>query len=721
VSDTSRSNDHANLATTLIRSGWLIALAVGLFAAAAFWLSIRSRPSYEARTTIRLNPSGETGMAAMLQPQALSGRIVLMDDELEVLRSRSLAEAVLDRARRGNGNLSFLEGLDDEHAPEALLAAVNVTPIRKSQLIELKIRAPRASEARDLVNLYAAIYQERNRQETRSEIRKTKEFLQEQVDLVMRRLELTEDALKDYRTSMRVADLREDTESTVSKMAEFRADYNRVRADLQAGEDRLRYLRDRLAERRATLVVDVQNVDDGLVESMRQDLGRLEGARSRLLAQGLSPDHEKMREVEAQTRRIRERLEAAANAAAGNQGTYGDPVGESQALAKEITALEGDVLTLRSRSEALARVVGGYDKDLRELPTVALQLARLERNRAADEKILAMLAERLEEARIREAGLLGQVTIVDPATVPLDPVSPRPLRDTVMGLLAGLLVGVALALTRSRLDDRLENLEEMERFLGAKPLGVLPRIQPQGEGPTRGRLLLTDNGWLPAYESYRKVWTNLRFAVVDEGCRTLCVTSPIPSEGKSLTSVNLALVASARESRVLLVDADLRRPNLHRLLGLSNSCGLTDVLMGSVPLETALTRTRFGGLDLLCSGPLPSNPGDLLGSQAMAKLVERLRGMYDIVIIDTPPVIPFSDAIEIGRRVEGIVLVARMGVTGRRLLRAAMDTISGSSTRVLGVIANDYKRAGKRGLLTRGYDYHYANPEYDSKPKKRAA
>jgi capsular exopolysaccharide synthesis family protein len=172
---------------------------------------------------------------------------------------------------------------------------------------------------------------------------------------------------------------------------------------------------------------------------------------------------------------------------------------------------------------------------------------------------------------------------------------------------------------------------------------------------------------------------------------------------------------------VLLVDADLRRPNLHRLLGLSNSCGLTDVLMGSVPLETAITRTRFGGLDLLSSGPLPSNPGDLLGSQAMAKLVERLQEMYDIVIVDTPPVIPFTDALEIGRRVEGIVLVARMGVTGRRLLRAAMDTISSSSTRVLGVIANDYKRAGKRGLLTRGYDYHYANPEYDSKPKKRAA
>jgi capsular exopolysaccharide synthesis family protein len=660
-------------------------------------------------------------MAAVLQPQALIGRVVLMDDELEILRSRSLAEAVLDRARRGNEALSFLEGLDDQGAPEALLTAVSVTPIRKSQLLELKVRAPRATEARDLVNLYAAIYQERNRQETRNEIRKTKEFLQEQVDLIMRRLELTEVALKDYRTSMRVADLREDTQSTVSKMAEFRADYNHVRADLQAGEDRLLYLRDRLAERRATLVVDVQNVDDGLVESMRQDLGRLEGARSRLLTQGLSPDHEKMKEVETQSRRIRDRLERTANAANRNQGTYGDPVGESQALAREITALEGDVLTLRSRGEALARVVGGYDKDLRELPTVALQLARLERNRTADEKVLAMLGDRLEESRIREAGLLGQVTIVDPATVPLGPVSPRPIRDTFMGFLAGLLVGLAVALLRSRLDDRLVSLDEVERFLGAKPLGVLPRIQPQGVGGKKSQLLLTDNGWLPGYESYRKAWANLRFAVVDEGCRTLCVTSPIPSEGKSLTSANLALVASAHESRVLLVDADLRRPIQHRLFGLSNSRGLTDVLTGSIPLESAVSRTRFSGLDLLSSGSLPPNPGDLLGSKAMAKLVERLRGMYDIVILDTPPALPFSDALEVGRRVEGIVLVARMGMTRRHLLRAALETISSSSTRVLGVVANDYKRAGKRGLLTRGYDYHYADPEYNSESKKRAA
>jgi len=660
-------------------------------------------------------------MAALLQPQAIGSRLVLMDDELEVLRSRSLAEAVLDRASRGNRALSFLEGLDDEHAPIALLTAISVTPIRKSQLIELRIRAPRAAEARDLVNLYAATYQERNRQETRSEIRKTKEFLQEQVNLVMKRLELTEEALKDYRTNTRVADLRDGTESTVSKMAEFRADYNRVRADLQAGEDRLSYLRDRLAERQATLVVDVQNVDDGLVESLRQDLGGLEAAQSRLLAQGLSPEHEKMKEVEAQLGRIRERLEETATAAARNPGTYGDPVGESQALAREITKLEGDVLTLRSRGEALSRVVGGYDKDLRELPTVALQLARLERDRTADEKILAMLGGRLEEARIREAGLLGQVTIVDPATVPLSPVSPRPVRDTALGLLAGLLVGLAVALLRSRLDDRIVRIDEFERFLGGKPLGVLPRIQPQGEGAKKSRLLLSEEGWGPAYESYRKVWTNLRFAVVDEGCRTLCVTSPIQSEGKSLTSANLALVASAREGRVLLVDGDLRRPALHRLFGLSNTRGLTDVLTGSVPLEDAVCRTRIDRLDLLASGPLPPNPGDLLGSQAMAKLVERLRGMYDTVILDTPPVIPFTDALEIGRRMDGIIVVARMGVTGRHLLRAAMDIIGSSPLRFLGLIANDYKRAGRRDLLGRGYDYQYANPEYHPESRKRVA
>ena len=696
----------------LVRGWWLIALSVILFSGTAYYLSARSTSVYKASTTIRLNPNARSGIGAISTPFSVFSNATLLDDELEVLRSRSLTEAVFERARIEGETLKLLENIQHEKHVRVLQASLTVTPVRKSQLIQITVKAPEAREAYYLANLYADLYRERNQQEARSEISETKEFLREQLGLVKSRLEITEEALKKFQTTTRVVDLAEGTQSTVAKYEEFKAEYNRVQADLFAAEELLKYQRNRLTTRQAEFVAEVQTVTPALLEALREDLGQLETIQSRLLTEGLSPSHEKVAEIEGRASSIRQFLKKAATTILSSTFLLADPVAESQAIAEEIAKLEFEELRLRSKSEALEQIVGGYDQKLEDLPSVALQLSRLDRTRKIDEKIFSMLMEKLEEARIREAGVLGQATIVDRAVVPLTPIAPRPLRDTGIGLLAGLLVGFSAAFLRRRFNNRVEDLEEIQELFGRAPLGTVPHLRSLDKGDEEPCLVVTRDGYQPASEAYRRIAMNLSFAKVDGTLKTMCVTSAVAAEGKSLTAANLSLLLRLNEKSVLLIDADFHRPTLHKLFKTTHQNGLSDVLTSRIKPDQAILKTDFRGLELLPCGSLPPNPGELLSSQAMSKLINELADRYDFVVFDTPPFLPLSDALAVSRKTDGAILVSRMGYSRRNTLREAMQVAEQSQLQILGVVANDYRRPGLRGYPSSyGYDYGY---EYGS-------
>ncbi|WP_244930167.1 polysaccharide biosynthesis tyrosine autokinase [Nocardioides sp. W7] len=297
-----------------------------------------------------------------------------------------------------------------------------------------------------------------------------------------------------------------------------------------------------------------------------------------------------------------------------------------------------------------------------------------------------------------------KATIVDPATLPGSPYSPQPVRNLALGLLLGLLLGIGLAVLREFLDTTVKTPEDLTSRTHAPLLGGIA-YDPN----TREHPLVTDlQSHAPRVEAFRVLRTNIQFVDVDQQSKVFVVTSAVPEEGKTTTAVNLAITLAQTGGRTLLVECDLRRPKATAALGLDNAVGVTTILVGKVSLGDALQRHEATGLDVLGSGAIPPNPAELLQSRAMAEMLASLRGDYDHVIIDAPPLLPVTDAALLASQADGAVVVVRWGKTTRDQFGSALERLDQVGARPLGVVLNMVPSHRKSSGYGYGYGYGYA-------------
>ena len=305
-------------------------------------------------------------------------------------------------------------------------------------------------------------------------------------------------------------------------------------------------------------------------------------------------------------------------------------------------------------------------------------------------------------AKLEQRPATSQVAITTtiPPGLPSSPVSPDPQRNALIGAVIGLLLGLGGALAREALDARVRDSAEIEKLTGVTLLGSIPKehagdVLPAMTRPRSGRA-----------EAYRHVRTNLEFTSADGMPRSIVVTSPAPGEGKSTTAANLAVVAARSGRNVVLVDADLRKPTVARNFGVQASIGLSDVLSGRWRWQEALIPVEGENLHILASGSIPRFPSELVGSSRMAEVIQELEAAFDFVIIDSPPVLPVSDALVIGVNVDGVVLVARMVETRRAALKRAVDAVGKVNANLLGVVGNAVVKQEEKAY-GEGYGYAY--------------
>ena len=294
-----------------------------------------------------------------------------------------------------------------------------------------------------------------------------------------------------------------------------------------------------------------------------------------------------------------------------------------------------------------------------------------------------------------------KATITDSARFDGSPVSPRTGLDLAVAGVIGLLLGCALALLRDVTDTSVKTIEDIEQ------IGAAPVMAHVGSDPSVSRApLLTDaRAHLPRAEAFRVLRTNLQFLDPDAPPRSFLITSAVSGEGKSSTAANLAITLAQAGKRVLLVDGDLRRPGIATMLGLEGAVGLTTVLVGRSDLEASIQVHRDSGVHVLTAGPVPPNPSEILQSQATRDLLHRLRVMYDLVIIDAPPLLPVADAAITAAQVDGAIVVVRHGRTGRDQLRHAIERLDQVGARTFGMVVNMTPRRRRRGFY--GYEYGY--------------
>ncbi len=421
------------------------------------------------------------------------------------------------------------------------------------------------------------------------------------------------------------------------------------------------------------------------------------------------------------------------------QGRIADLETQLANLLPKLTEAHPEIIRLKELQAQL-------QEQLKVLPEAELEYARLDREMHINEKTYGTLRERLEEARITEAEKISNASIIERARLPLAPLGAPKRFGVVVGAILGLLLGCVFAFVVETLDTSIGTIEDVETLLKVPVLAVIPHVGLHEEeeakhqkSPRRRWTMFwkrkqmskdkqerEDRAMLPAHfqphsitaEAYRILRTNLKLLPEQ---KVILVTSAGPGEGKTSIASNLAVVAAQSGARTVLVAADLRRPQLAHIFGLPHNEGLTEVLLGTLPLDRVLRGLsdfilgKFGfdetvkhpylaNLFILTSGRLPENPAELIGSKAMQALLMTLRQKFDVVIIDSPPLLPVTDSLLLAPKVDGVALVYQVGRISRAALLRAKIQLESVGTKILGVVLNHVQPE----VQTDPHYYYYA-------------
>jgi capsular exopolysaccharide synthesis family protein len=345
------------------------------------------------------------------------------------------------------------------------------------------------------------------------------------------------------------------------------------------------------------------------------------------------------------------------------------------------------------------RSIGKQIKQLRGTPGTGSQQAALVNQQA-------VLSEQLTQMQVNSSEETSGLVLVTPAQAPKSPSSPKPTEDGLLGLAAGLILGLGAAFLRESLDDAVASKETAEEFGGATVLAAVPMVNSWKK---RDRPLVVSlaRPMSPAAEAYRSLRTSLQFARQERDLRTILVTSPAAAEGKTSTLSNLGAMFAQAGQRVVLVSCDLRKPRLGQFFGVDEREGLTTAILGEQPVEEVIQAVPGDdNLWLLGSGQMPPNPAELLNGRRIQEVFSTLRGLFDLVLIDSPPVLPVTDAVILAKDADATVLVVAAGQTSRGDLQRAAEKLAQVNARVVGLVLNETSRQG--GGYGYGYQYGYA-------------
>jgi capsular exopolysaccharide synthesis family protein len=386
------------------------------------------------------------------------------------------------------------------------------------------------------------------------------------------------------------------------------------------------------------------------------------------------------------------------------------------ALTQQLVQTESQLQVLQIRNAAIAQFESLMNQDIKHLPIVARQYTDLQRElQVATESLNRFLAVQ-EVLQIESARNTLPWQLISEPEKPGIPISPNVPRGLILSIVAGLLAGVAAAFLADKLDNVFHSTEELKDSAKLPILGMIPfnkqliNKQPQTQNieTNQTNYLLNQSTYTasPFLESFRGLHANLYFLSPDRPIRSLVVTSSLPADGKSTVATYLAQAAAAMGQRVLLVDADLRRPKVHTLTNLPNIWGLSNAISSDINVDDLIQHSPVEDrLFIITAGQIPPDPTRLLSSQKMQSLVEKFQSTFDLVIFDTPPMIGLADARLLAARADGIIMVVGLGRTNRSLLAQVLDELKISRAPLLGLVAN-----GIKNYTTNSYHYyHYSS------------
>jgi capsular exopolysaccharide synthesis family protein len=727
----------------IYRGRWLILFSFLVVFLATVYYTFTTKPVYESSTSIIIENKGGMGNA-LFDFNSFGNQSTHIANQIEIIKSRSLAERIIKRMELSNVRDSltlFSPNKDGEYKTlrdmvGIISANMEVVNKKDTDIIEITFQAPNPFEAAYITNTLANAYENSSTEFNRGEIKDLRTFLEDQLDRKSLELRNSEDELREYLEEEHVASLDEETTELVTRLSQLEADLEQTRILLEANLEMKSSLASQLEERRETLASEISEISTPYITTLQSELATLVAEKTKYTtaveveAQGVNKQffQRGVAQYDDKINALREQLKEEAQKIS-TSSLVKDPFQLTQDLVTNLITLDAEIKANTAKINILQEVVAEYSLELEGLPVKVLGLARLERRRLVDEQTYIMMTKKLEETKIQEAGQRKDVRVVDEAIEPLFPTKPKKKLNLALGLVLGLGLGIGITFLREYFDNTIKTHEDLENLgynvLANIPLIEMSKVEEKLEnklsklGPIEGkrieaRLITHLDPKSPVSEAYRTLRTNLQFGKIEKDVRTMLVTSSGPKEGKSTTSANLAIAMAQSGKKVVLIDADLRRPVVHSIFGIEKENGITNYLMNDISYDKMIKKSIMDNLYIIPSGVLPPNPSELISSQGMEDLIERLKGDFDLVVFDTPPIIAVTDAAILSTKVDGSLLVVKSGQTNYDAVIRAKSLMDNVDARILGALLNGVEVGGMYGTY---YYYYYHN--YYSRPGKK--
>lgn len=589
-------------------------------------------------------------------------------------------------------------------ALDAMLSTYTARPIDNTSLIEIRSACPTAEEAVQFVNAIMQEYIIRHTFERNRQAIEAREFVERQVAEVSTRLRAAEERLTRFKEANVGASMPD-----AKEIQFFQDEAGQTEARL-ASLQQLADLLDHPGDPGSSpelLLVDLR--EEGLA-NLRLELAKLEDRKRQLLS-FQKDDAPEVRSIKEQIDLLTNRLRREAH-----------------------TALDLARARKRDLNAKLAR-----------FPRAEQTLMELQREVHVNTEAYQMLMRKHQEALIKEADKVQELTVVEEATAATSRHAPGRILRSLVGLIVGLLLGLVAAFLAETLDTSIGSIEDVEQYLGLPVIGVVPHIDPDAtrreilqRNPTLasdpnleglGALVTQFAPQSPAAEAFRSLRTNIEFSRIGKAGRTFLFTSASPSEGKSTTVANLGVAMAQMGMKTLVWDCDLRSPALNRIFGVPREPGFThvalgmnrlddvlhrfsEVFLGRIDMQSMLTSAGLENLHILSAGALPPNPSELLASPLFTDFVVEVASRFDVILIDAPPILPVTDAVVLSTRVDGVVLVYQLGRIGRAVLKRAKTHLDNVHAAIRGIVLNDVKAE----VSTYNPDMQYIYHRYEGKP-----
>ena len=676
---------------------WTVIVSVVMVVITATLISVRTTPIYDAMTRIlisqqRSNPINFKESNASQEDDYQQRDI---DTQVKILQSDTMAELVIHRLNldahpdfagtaqtQSSGGITVSESPDKEaERQEGLIrkfqGSLKVQQIPDTSLVEIKYSDSNPSLAADIANAIAAAFIEQNVKSRYDSTMQAADWLSKQLADLQIKMESSQARLIQYQKEHAIVGTDEKQNLTTEKLDELNKELIGAQADRIQRESLYQIATTNNPETLSSIL------QDPILTGLRQRQTELQ-TQYALLSTEFGPAYPKVLEIRNQLDQI--------------DRNYREQVENS------VNRIKNDYQTAVNRERMLQTALAEQTGVADQLNQNAIQYKVLKQEADSNRQLYDGLLEQLKQASLAAGLNSSNIRVVDRARVPLHPARPSIPRNLEFALLIGLVVGVVIAFGLEALDTTVRTPEQAESISGLPILGVIPLQSALGAvtGIKKAHLLQkaprNNIGPRPLIshleprsevtEAYRALRTSILLSSVSHPPRSILVTSSVPQDGKTMTCVNIAIVLAQQGKRILLLDADMRRPNIHRAFGLNGQVGLSNILTGSAKVNDAIQASVQPNLFVIPAGPVPPHPAELLSSPLMQDLLGKWRDDYDHVIIDSPPVISVTDPVILSVKTDAVLLVIRSGQTTAAHVRRTRDLLQSVNAGLLGVVVN---------------------------------